>query len=95
MKNSVLAQAKTLKEKELPSHLKNIVFVQLESVNSFLVNEQITPRFLEIARKGIFFPKFYANSVQTILGQENLLCGLPTSFDSTLVKRGIDKKVVY
>jgi len=94
VKYSVLAQAKTLKDKELPSHLNNIVIIQLESLNSFLVNEQITPRFLEISRKGIFFPKFYGNSVQTILGQENLLCGLPTSFDSTLVKRGIDKTVI-
>ncbi|MCK5097226.1 MAG: sulfatase-like hydrolase/transferase [Desulfobacteraceae bacterium] len=94
MRPDVLMQAKGIASKDLPSYLDNIVFIQLESVNGLLVSEKLTPTFLEITRKGIFFPKFYSNSVLTILSQENILCGLPTSFDTTLVKSGMDKKVL-
>src|SRR3989339_162968 len=41
---------------------------------------QNTPNFWKKAQEGIWFKKFYGNSVQTILGQENILCSLPTSF---------------
>jgi len=94
IKPDILKQAKKIILKDLPSHLDNIIFIQIESLNGFLVSDKLTPTFLEIARKGIFFPKFYSNSVMTILGQENILCGLPTSLDTTLVKSGMDKKVL-
>lgn len=64
----------------------NIFFVHLESVNSFLVNEQITPNLIEFSKQGIFFPKIYSNSVQTIRAQENLLCGLPPSLGNTIIR---------
>ncbi|MDO8667992.1 MAG: sulfatase-like hydrolase/transferase [bacterium] len=79
---------------KLPKYLDNIIILQLESLNAFLVSEKNTPNFLEIAKAGIFFPKFYGNGVQTILAQENILCSLPNSFDFNLVKSGGDKKVL-
>jgi hypothetical protein len=56
-----------------PEYLDNIIIFHLESLNGFLVNEKNTPVFTEIAKEGIFFPKFYANSVQTVLGYESIL----------------------
>jgi hypothetical protein len=74
------------KKKDLPEYLDNIIFLQIESLNSFLINEENTPNFLELAKEGIYFPGFYGNSVQTITGQANLLCSMPTSFGSNLAK---------
>ncbi|OGF26797.1 hypothetical protein A2331_05580 [Candidatus Falkowbacteria bacterium RIFOXYB2_FULL_34_18] len=76
----VLEQARKLDKNKLPKFLDNIIVLQIESLNAFLVNEQNTPNFWKKAQEGIWFKKFYGNSVQTILGQENILCSLPTSF---------------
>ncbi len=81
-------------DKKLPSYLDNIIILQLESLNSNLINEKNTPNFLKLKKDGMFFPKFYSNSVQTILAQESILCSLPSSFDLTLTKRGDDKKIL-
>jgi phosphoglycerol transferase MdoB-like AlkP superfamily enzyme len=76
-----------------PDYLKNIFIIHLESLNAFLVNEQNTPNLLKIAKEGIFFDRFYSNSIQTIGAYENILCSLPTSFKNNLVNTGLDKKV--
>jgi len=79
---------------QLPEYLDNIIILQLEGLNGYLVNKKNTPNFMAIAQQGVFFPKFYANSVQTILGQENILCSLPSSFDMNLVTSGNDQQVL-
>lgn len=83
---------RTKKEKK-PEYLENVVFLQLESLNADLMSKEITPNFFKIAERGVYFPNFYSNGVQTILGQENLLCSLPSSFYSNLNSTGNDKKV--
>ena len=93
-KDSILSQAANLDKSKLDKTLENIIIVQAESINSFLVTPQNTPVFLDLAKKGIFFPKIYGNGVQTILAQENILCGLPTSFDFNLVDSGFDEEIV-
>lgn len=93
-KKDILAAARENKNKEKPAYLDNIIFLQLESVNGFLVNEKNTPNLIELGKKGIFFPKFYGNSVMTIKGQENILCSMPSSFYLNLVQMGSDKKVL-
>jgi len=70
---------------KLPPYLDNIIILHLESLNGFLVNNKNTPVLYEIASQGIFFPRFYANSVQTTLAYESMLCSLPSSFDLNLV----------
>lgn len=85
---------KEIKGTDVPGHLENIIILQIESLNSFLLSTSTTPNFLKIAKEGVFFPAFYGNSIQTILGQENILCSLPSSFDSNLVKSAYDKDVL-
>jgi phosphoglycerol transferase MdoB-like AlkP superfamily enzyme len=93
-KNRLIEEAKKINKENLPKYLDNIIILQIESLNSFLVNEKNTPNFMEISRQGIFFPKFYGNSVQTIMAQENILCSLPSSFDMNLVESGEDKNIL-
>jgi phosphoglycerol transferase MdoB-like AlkP superfamily enzyme len=90
----VIKKAEKIKREELPSYLDNIVILQIESLNSFLVNEKNTPNFLEIAKQGVFFPAIYGNSVQTIMAQENILCSLPSSFDSYLTASKKDEDIL-
>lgn len=92
-KQNIKESIKNTTTKNLPKYLDNIIFLQIESLNSFLVSATNTPNFLEISKQGVFFPKFYGNSVQTILGQENILCSLPSSFDINLVKSELDKNI--
>lgn len=93
-KKEILAQAEQKKKEKNSAYLDNIIFLQLESLNSFLVNEKNTPNLIELSRKGIFFPEFYGNSVMTIKGQENILCSMPSSFYLNLVQTGNDKKTL-
>lgn len=74
--------------------LNNIVFLQLESVNREMASQNITPNLFALSQEGIYFENFYANSTQTIFAQENILCGLPSSFFLNLVQTGDDKKVL-
>lgn len=83
-KDFILNQTKSVNKENLPDFLDNIIILQIESLNNFLVNEKNTPNFWSLAQEGVWFKKFYGNSVQTILAQENILCGLPTSFESNL-----------
>jgi len=92
-KKEKMIQVKKQPAKDKDDQLDNIIILQLESISSFLVDEKTTPNLLALSKKGTFFPYFYSNSVQTILGQENILCSLPSSFDATLVKMGKDAEV--
>ncbi len=80
--------------KETPKYLDNIIFLQLESVNGKLSSEEITPNFYQISKQGMRFSNYYANGVQTILGQENLLCSLPSSFYGNLNFSKKDKEML-
>lgn len=64
-----------------------IFFIHLESVNSLLVNEEITPNLMVAGKQGIFFPYFYSSSVQTLRSQESILCGLPPSLNATIIDK--------
>lgn len=74
-------------------NLDNIIIIQLESLNSDLVNSTNTPNFIELSKKGMFFPKFYGNSVRTINAQENILCSMPPFFGPTLNKQKNDQQI--
>jgi len=93
-RESIISQAQKINQNNIPSYLDNIIILQVESLNGFLVNEKNTPNFLKIAKEGILFSHFYSNSIETILGQENLLCSLPGSFKSTLVANNFDQKIL-
>ena len=93
-RENIISQAQKINKNNTPSYLDNIIILQAESLNGFLVSEKITPNFLEIAKNGIIFPKFYSNSIETMLSQENLLCSLPGSFESTLVSNSFDQKII-
>ena len=93
-KENIISQVQKINQNNIPPYLDNIIILQIESLNGFLVSEKITPNFLEIAKNGILFPKFYSNSIETILGQENLLCSFPGSFKLTLVSSNFDKKII-
>ena len=82
------------KEDNYPKYLDNIIVINIESLNSYLVNEKITPNFLKIAKEGVLFKNFYGNSIETHLSQENMLCSLPTSFHFNLVQSGEDKSIL-
>lgn len=69
------------------SKLGDQIFVlHLESVNAFAANQRTTPTMFEIAQHGIFFPQFYAGSMQTLRAEEVMLCGLPPSLSLTLIE---------
>lgn len=93
-KKTLPQRLKKINTENRPKHLDNIIFLQLESVNGNLMSAEIMPNFYEISKKGMSFPNFYANGVQTILGQENLLCSLPSSFYSNLNATQQDKDVL-
>ena len=93
LKPSELKKWQLKSSSTLPSYLDNIIILQLESFNGLLVSPTTTPNYYAFAQANTYFPKFYGNNVQTILGQENILCSVPGSFDSTLVSSGQDKKI--
>jgi len=93
-KEDIISQTQKINQNDIPLYLDNVIILQIESLNGFLVSEEITPNFLKIAKSGILFPKFYSNSIETILAQENLLCSLPGSLKSTLIANGFDKKII-
>jgi hypothetical protein len=59
---------------------ENIIILQLESLNSLLVNETITPNFLDISKDGTILKNFYGNSIRTNRAQANILCGINGNF---------------
>lgn len=90
----ISAEIKNKKSDILPGYLDNIIILHLESLNGFLVNATNTPVFSGLAKEGIFFPKFYNNSVQTILTYETILCSLPSSFDMNLVNEKLGHDIL-
>ncbi len=62
-----------------------IFFVKQESLNGFLTDSRITPRLLQASHNGVLFPRFYANSIQSLRGYECILCGVAPSIAGALV----------
>lgn len=58
----------------------DIIVINIESFNSTFVNmknendEEVTPKFNELIKSGVYIEDFYGNSIQTIKGQYALLC---------------------
>ena len=66
---------------------ENLFLFHLESVNADLVQESITPRFLQIAKqRGVFFPRIQAPSIFTILSQESILCSVLPALERNLAE---------
>jgi phosphoglycerol transferase MdoB-like AlkP superfamily enzyme len=69
-----------------PALMGDVIFIiKQESLNGFLLSPRVTPQLLRASRDGILFPKFYANSIQSLRGYECILCGVPPSIAGTLV----------
>jgi|GEM_PF-628491 len=62
-----------------------VFFIKQESLNGYLVRPKITPQIFRAAKDGILFNRFYGNSVQSVRGYENILCGVPSSITTDLV----------
>ncbi|HSW39173.1 MAG TPA: sulfatase-like hydrolase/transferase, partial [Acidobacteriota bacterium] len=70
-----------------PSVMGDIVFfVVLESLNSHMVGDRITPQLMKASRDGIMFREFYANSIQSERSWEGILCGTPPGITRHLVE---------
>lgn len=80
---------------------ENIVLLHLESWNSKVVNGDVlidgkhytkpmAPVFLSHAEKGLYFPEFYGNSMQTIRSEENTLCGIANNMSDPYSYRNDD-----
>ncbi len=89
-----LSEWQKIATQPVPSYLDNIIFLHLESFNGQLVSASITPNFYDLATSSYYFPRFYANNIQTIYGQENILCSMPGSFSPILVESGEDKNIL-
>src|SRR3990167_2172395 len=70
-----------------------IFMVHFESLGSVYLGENTTSGLFSIARKGSFFPEFYANSMQTIRAEEAILCSTPPSLRNTIVAEFDAKKI--
>lgn len=81
-----------IEEREDTSLGKRVFFLEFESLSSYIADKKVIPHYLSAASEGIFFPKFYTTSVQTIRGQESFLCGLPPTLTLTLVQ---SKPITY
>lgn len=64
---------------------KHIFIVHFESLSEKLANETNAPNFLKAGKEGLYFPKFYGSSVQTIRAEESILCGLPPTIRNILI----------
>jgi len=93
-KKRLIDLAKKIRQNRQKNFLNNIIFLQLESVNGFLINTSTAPTLMSLAKRGIFFPVFYGNGIMTIYGQENILCSMPNSFYLGLVRAKTDKKII-
>lgn len=81
-------QKQTFQNLNLETTKQNpVIFLHLESLNSNLISQQITPNFYNFAQQSIFIPKLYSNSVQTIRVEESVLCGLPPLIKENLEQR--------
>lgn len=68
-----------------PSVLPNIFFVFVESVNARFIEakspegKEFTPYYNELVKQGMYFERFYAQSIQTGRAHFSSLCGLTPS----------------
>ena len=63
----------------------DIYFIHLESVNSEMVNEKITPELIKYSNEfGVKFSNFFSNTIQTLRAEESILCAMPPSLNRYL-----------
>ncbi len=66
---------------------RNLIVVQLESLNAELVNKQITPNLIQIAEQyGVLFPRIQSSAVMTIRAQETILCSVLPSLRESITQ---------
>lgn len=71
----------------------NLIILQLESLNSYLVDEELTPNMIEASKKGIFIQNGFSHTVQTLRSQEIYLCGIPPSLDEEILFRYSNEEI--
>ncbi len=64
---------------------KNLVVFILESFSSEYINPENTPFFLELAQKGSYFSKSYANGRRSIEGIASIMAGVPALMEEPFV----------
>lgn len=64
----------------------NIFVIQLESLNSEIVNENVTPSFYELSSRGVLVKNLQASSANTARVLETILCDVAPSINETLTK---------
>ena len=69
---------------------QNIMIIQLESLNSDLVNDRITPNLMKIMDRGIYMKNMVANSVNSARSFEGGLCGLIPSLSADVSRLNVD-----
>jgi membrane-anchored protein YejM (alkaline phosphatase superfamily) len=69
---------------------ENIIVLQLESLNSDLLNQETTPNLINIINDGVYMPKMQSASINSIRTLEGVLCGLIPSLSSDVSKIGVN-----
>lgn len=87
--NDILAQTKQTNKQNIATHGnlnidRSIFFLHLESLNSSVVSEDITPNFYKLQSEGLVFKNLQTNNIQTIRSEENILCPVLPSFGLAL-----------
>ncbi|MCB9803102.1 LTA synthase family protein [Candidatus Nomurabacteria bacterium] len=72
----------------------NIFFLHLESLNGEFLSSEITPNFQGLENKGLVFKNMQTNNVQTIRGEENILCPVLASIDQDLHRSGLSSQAL-
>lgn len=69
---------------------ENIIVLQLESLNSDLLDQKTTPNLTKIANDGVYMPKMQSSSVNSLRALESILCGLIPSLSLDISKLGVN-----
>jgi len=70
-----------------PVQNRNLIMIQLESLNAELVSKRITPNFIQAGEQyGVLFPRIQGSSVLTIRAQESILCSVLPSLRESITQ---------
>lgn len=71
-----------------PEEKPHIIFLLMESFRS--KDLQFAPNFRKLAKEGVYFPNFYANSIKTSRALTSVLFGVPSDVDGRDLSNEID-----
>jgi phosphoglycerol transferase MdoB-like AlkP superfamily enzyme len=82
-------------EKRVPIEIASgekphVLLVIMESFRSKDLNEKNAPRFMELMKKGVYFPRFYSNSVKTSRALTSIIFGIPSDVDGEDLSNQVD-----